>query len=83
MTNFESKLDRVGVEIRLRGTWRETVAHYAKMKNLATAAIMMYDDLISRGLEEPWAALETLSTHGCCDLILGNQHLKLSSLGRN
>lgn len=77
---MDNELNRVGVEIRLQGTWRETVSHYARRRNLHGPCLAMFDELIAHGHDEPWAALETLSSHGCTDLILGSQHVELRNM---
>jgi hypothetical protein len=75
-----SSTDRVGIEIRREGSWRDTVAKYARHKNLTAACIAMYDALIEDGFAEPWAALRSLDLHGCTDLIVDAQHLDMRKI---
>ena len=61
-------------------SWRETVAKYARLKNLTASCIHMYDELISDGIPEPWAALRALDLHGCTDIIVDAQHLDMAKI---
>jgi len=76
--------ERVGIEIIRKEdhSWRETVARYARLKNLVSDATMMFDDLVSSGFAEPWAALKALDHHGCTDVIISNQHLAAGQVNR-
>jgi hypothetical protein len=75
-------LARVGIEIRREDhtSWRDTVARYARHKNLTMACIAMFDSLIADGFPEPWAALRSLDLHGCTDVIIERQHLDIATI---
>jgi hypothetical protein len=75
-------LGRVGIEIRRdpMSSWRETVARYARLRNMISPATIMFDRLVSEGVSEPWAALRTLDYHGCTDVIVDRQHIDLAKM---
>lgn len=76
-------MSRVGVMISQRGSWRDTVAFYASHKNLIAQCTSRYDDLVSDGMAEPWAALKALDEHCCADLIVDSQTHQINKiLGR-
>jgi hypothetical protein len=74
--------DRVGIEIQRDGSWRETVARYSQPKNLTSACIAMFDNLVEDGIPEAWAALRALDLHGCTDIIIDAQHLNFAKMRR-
>lgn len=64
-----SELGRVGILISKRGTWRNTVAHYATIKDCSPQALDFYDQLIEAGWIEYWAALRAVDQFACADVI--------------
>ena len=73
---------RVGILIVKKGSWRETVAHYARVKNVIPAATSMYDDLVSKGWVEPWAALRAIDQYCCADIIVNAESFEAADLVR-
>lgn len=69
----QSDPDRVGIMIKRRGSWRETVAFYGAYKDLGPQCVARFDVLVAAGMVEPWAALKALDDHCCADIIVGNQ----------
>lgn len=73
MTDVQNDPDRIGVMIRRRGTWRETVAFYGSHRNLTSQCVARYDSLVLDGWQEAWAALRALDDHNCADIIISNE----------
>lgn len=66
-------LNRIGVVIVKKGSWRETVIHYAKMKDRVHHAVNFYDKLIKDGWVEAWAALRAVDEVCCADMIMNEE----------
>lgn len=53
-------------------SWRDTVVHYARHRNLISECVNLYDKLVNEeGWQEPWAALRALDQFCCADIIVG------------
>lgn len=73
MTDVASDPDRIGVMIKRRGTWRQTVAFYGSHRNLGPQCVKLYDALVADGWIEAWAALRALDDHNCADIIISSE----------
>jgi len=80
-----SDLGRVGIEIRRRESesWRDLVSRYAALKDRVSPCIIKFDELVTAGFAEPWAALKALDEHGCTDVIVDTQHIDARVIGSN
>ncbi len=71
--------DRIGVMVKRRGTWRETVEYYGAHRNLAHQCVAQYDALIDSGWVPAWAALRALDDHCCADIIVADETLPVQA----
>lgn len=73
---------RIGVEINRNKneTWEALIVRYATSKNLVASCLNMYNELIDRGIHEPYAALQCLAEHACTDVILDSHHVKSDTI---
>ena len=65
--------NRIGVMVKRRGTWRETVEFYAAHRGLGSECLAHFDKLIIDGWIPAWAALRALDDYSCTDIIVDNQ----------